>query len=648
MKTRNLQMWMGCIEAALTPPVALAGPAPHFKGVLVIQAICGGTGASSAGTETTSAGTTGAPAGTDTISAGTEMISAGTNKAFVTAHRASVAALRMAHRCTTIAAILICGIFCASVRAQCTPVWSALGSGTNSSIHSLAVLPGGDLIVGGNFTNAGGVPATYIARYNPSTGGWSPLGFGTIGSVRALAVLPGGDVIAGGSFVTAGRVTANNIARYNPSTNVWSTLGSGVGGSVNALAVLPGGVGGAGGAEGGVIVGGIFATAGGVTVNCIARYNPSTGAWSALGSGTDGAVRALAVLPDGDVIVGGYFTTAGGVAASNIARYNPTTGVWSTLGRGTGITVDALAVLPGGDVIVGGSFVTAGAVMVNRIARYTPSTGVWSAMGSGVGGASPSVRALAVLPGGDVIVGGQFSTAGGVGGRNNIARYTPSTGLWSAMGTGTSAGDSMVNALAVLPGGDVIAGGDFFTAGGVTASRIARYSLGSAALRTTAQPTSQTTCAGTTVTFSTSAAGASPITYQWLKGGVPLDAAANPTAATPTLTLTNVQAADAASYSCTLTNICGSVTSNAALLTLVSCGGCSLADIAGGGPDGRSSNGIIDGTDYIAFVNSFAIGDATVDPLADIAGGGDTGLELDGTIDGTDFIFFINAFAIGC
>ena len=56
----------------------------------------------------------------------------------------------------------------------------------------------------------------------------------------------------------------------------------------------------------------------------------------------------------------------------------------------------------------------------------------------------------------------------------------------------------------------------------------------------------------------------------------------------------------------------------------------------------------MDGTDFIAFINSFAIGDAAVDPLADIAGGGDTGLEPDGTIDGTDFIFFINACAIGC
>ena len=73
-----------------------------------------------------------------------------------------------------------------------------------------------------------------------------------------------------------------------------------------------------------------------------------------------------------------------------------------------------------------------------------------------------------------------------------------------------------------------------------------------------------------------------------------------------------------------------------------------LADIAGGGADGLSPDGTIDGTDFIAFINSFGIGDAAVDPLADVAGAGDDGLQPDGTIDGSDFIAFINAFAAGC
>ncbi len=72
---------------------------------------------------------------------------------------------------------------------------------------------------------------------------------------------------------------------------------------------------------------------------------------------------------------------------------------------------------------------------------------------------------------------------------------------------------------------------------------------------------------------------------------------------------------------------------------------CSIADLdtTGDGPDG-----IVDGSDFVAFINSFSAGDVNIDPLADIAGAGDTGLLPDGTIDGNDFIAFINAFAVGC
>ena len=78
------------------------------------------------------------------------------------------------------------------------------------------------------------------------------------------------------------------------------------------------------------------------------------------------------------------------------------------------------------------------------------------------------------------------------------------------------------------------------------------------------------------------------------------------------------------------------------------CRGCSAADIAGGGPDGLSFDGVVDGTDFVAFFNAFAVGDATLDPRADIAGGGPDGLSPDGIVDGTDLITFMNAFVAGC
>ncbi len=68
----------------------------------------------------------------------------------------------------------------------------------------------------------------------------------------------------------------------------------------------------------------------------------------------------------------------------------------------------------------------------------------------------------------------------------------------------------------------------------------------------------------------------------------------------------------------------------------------SPADIVQGGGE-PGPDGTVDGSDFIAFINAFAIGDWP----ADIAGGGANADRPDGTVDGSDFIAFINAFAIG-
>ncbi len=153
-----------------------------------------------------------------------------------------------------------------------------------------------------------------------------PLGAGVSGDpsgggVFAFAFLPGGDVIVGGSFTIAGGAPANNIARWDGTS--WSALGAGVSNasgtpSVNALAVMP---------NGDLIAGGSFTAAGGVSANAIARWDGA--AWSALGAGLTGGsfstiVKALVVMPDGDLVAGGSFGFAGGVATGNIARWTTT------------------------------------------------------------------------------------------------------------------------------------------------------------------------------------------------------------------------------------------------------------------------------------------------------------------------------------
>jgi hypothetical protein len=352
--------------------------------------------------------------------------------------------------------------------------WSTLGSGLTgyqASGYALAVFDDGGgsaLYAGGQFTDAGGVPAMGLAKWDGTS--WSALGSGVNGSVYSLAVFDEGQgpsLFAGGGFSNAGGVPVNSIARWDGSS--WSALGSGLSGGVYALAVADDGSGPA------LFAGGWLEAAGGAAHD-VARWNGST--WSALGSGIAGGqpatVRALAGFDVGSgpaLYAGGGFTSAGGLPANNLASWRASS--WSLLGDGLNDSANALTVFDDGAgpaLYAGGRFKTAGGVETKGIGRWDGSS--WSALGSGVIG---SVWALAVYDDGSgpaLYVGGDFSTAGGVV-AHNIAKWNGS--VWSALGSGTS---GWVECLAVHDEGQgpaLYAGGIVTGAGGVPVFGVARW-----------------------------------------------------------------------------------------------------------------------------------------------------------------------------
>jgi trimeric autotransporter adhesin len=403
-------------------------------------------------------------------------------------------------------------------------VWSSVGTGpengVNGAVRALTVFDDGSgngpaLYAGGDFTAAGGVLANRIAKWSGTS--WSSLGTGPANGVNstvlALTVFDDGSgggpaLYAGGIFTTAGGVPANRIAKWNGTS--WSSLGTGsangiggVGTTVEALAVFDDGLG-----EGPALyAGGFFTTAGGVTANRIAKWNGTS--WSSLGTGSANGVSgnspvifALTVFDDGSgsgpaLYAGGGFTTAGGVLANRIAKWDGSS--WSPLGTGSanGVSgngapsVSALMVFDGGSgggpaLYAGGTFMTAGGVPANRIAKWNGSS--WSPLMTGLangvsGNAAPSVSALMVFDDGSgdgaaLYAGGGFGTAGGVP-ANRIAKWNGTS--WSSLFTGSPNGvNNWVSALAVFDDGSgsgpaLYAGGQFTTAGGVTANRIAKW-----------------------------------------------------------------------------------------------------------------------------------------------------------------------------
>ncbi len=360
--------------------------------------------------------------------------------------------------------------------------WSSLdvdGGGINNSVSSL-LFAGGQLYVGGGFTRveAGPSAALYVARWNPIDG-WSSLGSnggsGVSSPVGDLAMLDG-DLYVSGVFTLAnfgsatGAVPASRIARWDGSS--WSPVGSeggeGLDNGPNAMTV----------SGGALFVAGLFGRTnlGGeeVSVRSIAAWNGSS--WSAEGpkgvapkvSGSLSS-RIYAVASSGDfVYFGGLFSAVGGVPANNLARYQRSTGTWSALGTGIGNGTDNAVralLVDGEDLYVGGDFseVNVGEeTAASRLARWDGTT--WHPVGSGAGeGLDSQVLALARC-GGDVYVGGSFDEAnlGEPVVANRLARWDGAS--WSAVGSGAGNGLSGPVFALACDGDDLYAGGSFLLA----------------------------------------------------------------------------------------------------------------------------------------------------------------------------------------
>ena len=364
--------------------------------------------------------------------------------------------------------------------------WSALGApgdGVSDRVHALAVFDDGSgsaLYVGGTFTTAGAVSAHRIARWDGTV--WSALGApgsGTNGPVFSLAVFDDGTgpaLYAGGSFTTAGHVSASRIARWDGTS--WSALGAGTDSWITCLAVFDDGSGPA------LHVGGQFSSAGGIAASRIAKWDGTS--WSALGppgGGLDSAPTSLAGFDDGSgprLYAAGSFTSAGGAFALHIASWDGTS--WSALGAtggGTNHDVHGLAVFDDGSgpaLYAGGAFTTAGGGAVSRIARWDGV--VWSVVGAPGNGTNAHVQCLAVFDDGTapaLYAAGSFTTAGGVSAAG-IARWDGTS--WSTLGAPGSSPNGGIYALAAFDDGSgpaLYAAGDFTSIGGVAAARIARW-----------------------------------------------------------------------------------------------------------------------------------------------------------------------------
>ncbi|HLC39160.1 MAG TPA: PKD domain-containing protein [Patescibacteria group bacterium] len=285
-----------------------------------------------------------------------------------------------------------------SVYSDGGEVVEAMGVTLGSSVINI-IKYNGDLIAAGDFTNIGGDPnADYIVRWNGAN--WVAMGSGLNNEAVDLLVY-NGYLIVTGYFTTAGGVTVNGITKWDGAS--WTAIGTGISGSQGyALGVY----------NGKMILGGEFTSVSGVSANRIISWDGIT--WTALGTGLTGGpfggnwVNDLTIYNSG-LVVGGQFGTAGGVTANKIANWNGST--WSTFGSGIGNQYSSVATVEvyHGNLYAGGGFRTAGGLTVNGIAKWNGAA--WSAL---PGGGTPNYVFAFFVYQGKLLVGGNFNLIGGV------------------------------------------------------------------------------------------------------------------------------------------------------------------------------------------------------------------------------------------
>ncbi|MDB6028704.1 MAG: Ig family protein [Verrucomicrobiales bacterium] len=496
----------------------------------------------------------------------------------------------------------------------------------NGGMMALAFQPDDKILAGGAFTILNGQVRRYLARLNvdgstDSTFSADITSSGTSRWVTFLTLQSDGKILVVGQFDLVGGLARTNFARLNSNGTVdanFNPLSSGI----ESVTVQT---------NGQILVGGLFNSICGQPWTNLARLNADGTLDTSFNPHPNGNVSVLTLQADGKILVAGAFGTLADQVCTRMGRLNPDGTVDSTFNTTVSDFPSVLALQKDGRILVGGRFVNLGGAPRNRLGRLintdpatesiavTDETITWMR-----GGTGPEVNAteFAISPDGTnwVSVGKGQRIAGGwqLGGSgfttNEYVRargiVTSETSSWyiesirgslkiitspmsrtdvastvaefrgAAIGEDPisyqwfKAGVALTNAAnlfgATTPTLVVtnvlgVDGGDYFLVAsnltGSVTSQVATLTVIDPVI--VLQPVSKATNVGQTISFQVQAVGTAPLVYQWRRDGLPL---AGQTL--PTLTLTNVQLTDIASYDVWVTNSYGIATSTVATLTV--------------------------------------------------------------------------------
>lgn len=301
-----------------------------------------------------------------------------------------------------------------AVFAHAGPALDAFDPRANDNVYAFAAQADGKLLLGGQFTQAGGQARARIARFKADgslDAGFDP---SADGIVSAVLVQADAKIVLGGWFAQVHGQARARIARVNVDgsldTGFAPTISHSGSAAVFALARQ---------ADGKLLLGGQFNAVNGQPRNYLARLNADGSLDNGFAASLDSSVKAIAVQPDGRILVGGSFLRVGGALQGHLIRLEADgrlDGGFSAPFFNAGEAVSALALQRDGRILVGGSFGSPALSFVRLQANGSLDAAFVPQVSQTAG-----VGALALQADGKVLICGTFNRVGGQP-RKNLAR----------------------------------------------------------------------------------------------------------------------------------------------------------------------------------------------------------------------------------
>jgi uncharacterized delta-60 repeat protein len=339
----------------------------------------------------------------------------------------------------------------------------------DQQVNAVLIDSNGKIYVGGAFEFAGSTRPYYLARFN-ADGSLDQSFIPELNdAVFALAIDANGKIVVGGAFGNAQSHGTSGLARYNTDGTVDTGLTARISGTVYALAIDD---------NGKIVIGGDFTSVSSTTMRRLARLNADGTRDTGLADrDVDGTVRAIALDTSGRIVIGGQFETVLATRRNYMARLASDGTLDTGFNPNLNGNVFSLAIDGSDKIVVAGDYTAfdGGGTFRDRLGRInadgTPDTTFADPQ------INATVESLKIDRNGRIVVGGQFTSAGGES-YARLARFSAAGAVDTTFVPPAFTGGTKVSALAIDSNGRVMIGGDFTAVGGqprAYAARLAEY-----------------------------------------------------------------------------------------------------------------------------------------------------------------------------